>query len=60
MADSLILADVLSIAHKCYKNAFSQVIFHICCNKNRLEAKNIFLREELTVKSQNSKKKQGQ
>ena len=52
MADSLILADVLSTTRECYKNTFSKVIFHICCNKNRLEAENIFLQEESTVKSQ--------
>ena len=57
MADSLISADVLSTARECYKNTFSKVIFHICCNKNRLEAENIFLREESTVKSQNDSKK---
>ena len=48
----LISADVLSTARECYKNTFSKVIFHICCNKNRLEAEDIFLREESTVKSQ--------
>ena len=59
MADSLISADVLSTARECYKNTFSKVIFHICCNKNRLEAENIFLREESTVKSQNDRKNHG-
>ena len=29
MADSLILAKVLSTVHECYKNTFSKVIFHI-------------------------------
>ena len=57
MADSLISADVLSTARECYKNNFSKVIFYICCNKNRLEAEKIFLREELTVKSQKREKK---
>ena len=50
MADSLISADVLSIARERYKNTFSKVIFHICCNKNRLEAENIFLARRINCK----------
>ena len=57
MADSLISADVLSTARERYKNTFSKVIFQICCNKNRLEAGNIFLREESIAKSQKRQKK---
>ena len=53
MADSLNSADVLSAGCERYKNTFSKVIFHICCNKNRLGVENIFLREESIVKSQN-------
>ena len=57
LANSLILADVLSAARKCYKNTFSKVSFNISCNKNRLETENIFLREESVVKNQNDNKK---
>ena len=52
VANSLISADVLSAARKCYKNTFSKVSFNVSCNKNRLETENIFLQEESVVKNQ--------
>ena len=52
LANSSISADVLPAARKRYKNTFSKVSFNISCNKNRLEAENIFLREESVVKIQ--------
>ena len=59
MANSLILADVLSTARERYKNTFSKVILNVSCNKNRLETENIFLREESIVKKQKWQKNQG-
>ena len=52
LANSLLLADVLSAARECYKNTFSKVSFNISCNKNRLATENIFLQEEWIVKNQ--------
>ena len=51
MADSLISTDVLSTAGECYKNTFSKIISDTSGNKNRLEADNIFLREESIIKN---------
>ena len=48
LANSLILANVLSAMHDCYTNSFSRV----SCNKNRLETENIYLQEESIVKNQ--------
>ena len=52
LANSLILADMLSAARERYKNTFSKVSFNISCNKNRIETENIFLQEESIVKNE--------
>ena len=53
MANSLILADMLSTAREHYKNTFSKIVFNISYSKNSLETEVIFLREESMVKNKN-------
>ena len=57
MASSLISSDMLSTARERYKNTFTNVIFNIGCNSNRLETENTFLREESVIKTKNDNKK---
>ena len=56
LANSLILAEVLSAVCKCYKNTFLAKSVLIFFKKNRLEIENIFQREEsIIVKNQKPK-----
>ena len=59
MANSLILADMLTTARERYKNTFSKIIFNVSYSKNSLETENIFLHEESMAKKNDNNKNQG-
>ena len=51
LANSSILADMLTTARERYKNTFSKIISNVSYSKNSLETENIFLREEPILKN---------